>query len=129
MKKGDIFNQTFIINNDLYEGFLLLFKDFNPLHTDEDFANEKGFKGLVMHGNILNGFVSYFVGECLPQKNVIIQTQEIKFSLPVYLNEVLEFHAIVSDVFESVNSIEFKYYFRNSVNKKVARGLIQIGLI
>jgi 3-hydroxybutyryl-CoA dehydratase len=82
-----------------------------------------------MHGNILNGFLSYFVGECLPLKAVLIQTQEIKYLHPVYLNDHLTLHAEISDVFESVNTIEFKYYFENQDKKKVARGTIQIGLL
>ena len=129
MKKGDKYEIPFIVSDETYKGFIDIFKDRNPLHTDESFAINKGFSGKVMHGNILNGFLSYFIGECLPDKNVIIQTQEIKFALPVYLNETLQFIAEISDVFESVNAIEFKYYFQNPDGKKVAKGKIQIGLL
>lgn len=129
MEKGDVFSESFVITEEVYEGFVNVFKDSNPLHTDLEYANIKGFQSKVMHGNILNGFISYFIGECLPIKNVIIQTQQIKFFLPVYLKEELMFHAEIIDVFESVNTIEFKYYFMNSINKKVAKGNIQIGLI
>jgi len=129
MKKGDKFQQTFTVDSRVYKGFIDIFKDTNPLHTDGAFAIERGFKSEVMHGNILNGFLSYFIGECLPLKNVIIQTQEIKFSLPVYLDSVLTFNAEIQDVFDSVKMIEFKYYFQNVEGKKVAKGTIQIGLI
>jgi len=129
MKKGDSFSQTFVVDEEIYKGFVNLFKDKNPLHTDDSFAKMKGFKGEVMHGNILNGFISYFIGECLPDKNVIIQLQEIKYYLPVYLNDNLLFHAEIVDIYESVNTIEFKYYFENVSQKKVAKGKIQIGLI
>jgi 3-hydroxybutyryl-CoA dehydratase len=129
MLKGQEYTQIFQVTDKVYNGFIETFKDTNPLHTDDLFAKEKSFSGKVMHGNILNGFLSYFIGECLPQKNVIIQTQEIKYNLPVYLNDVLNFYAIVEDVFESVNTVEFKFYFSNSNNKKVAKGKIQIGII
>ena len=129
MKKGDSFSQSFVVDEEIYKGFINLFKDKNPLHTDDSFAKMKGFKGEVMHGNILNGFISYFIGECLPDKNVIIQLQEIKYYLPVYLNEKLSFHAEIIDIYESVNTIEFKYYFENVSHKKVAKGKIQIGII
>jgi 3-hydroxybutyryl-CoA dehydratase len=129
MKKGDTFQQTFTVDTLVYRGFIDIFKDNNPLHTDPVFATEKGFKSEVMHGNILNGFLSYFIGECLPLKNVIIQTQEIKFYSPVYLNSVLTFNAEIQDVFDSVNMVEFKYYFQNIEGKKVAKGAIQIGII
>jgi 3-hydroxybutyryl-CoA dehydratase len=129
MLKGDVYIQTFHVNNPTYLGFIDIFKDKNPLHTSLTFAQSKGFKAEVMHGNILNGFLSYFVGECLPIKDVIIQLQEIKFYLPVYLDDELKFCAEIIDVYESVNSIEFKFYFENTSGKKVAKGKIQIGII
>jgi len=129
MQQGDIYTHAFTVTPGVYDGFIQTFGDRNPLHTDGAFAVSKGFKGPVMHGNILNGFLSFFVGECLPLKNVIIQAQSIKFSLPVYLNEELEFHAEITGVFESVNTFEFKFNFKNAEGKKVAKGEIQIGLL
>ena len=82
-----------------------------------------------MHGNILNAFLSYFIGECLPTKDVIIHSQDIQFKNPVYLDDKLNFTASVSGVFESVSAVEFKYFFRNSQSKVVAKGKIQIGII
>lgn len=129
MKKGETFCQTFTISEDIYTGFIKLFNDRNPLHTEESFARQKGFENKVMHGNILNGFLSYFIGECLPIKNVVIYAQEIKYFNPVYLNDTLMFHAKIEDVFESVNTIEFKFYFENDNKQKVAKGNIQIGVL
>jgi 3-hydroxybutyryl-CoA dehydratase len=129
MKKGDTFQRSFKITADIYKGFIDIFKDRNPLHTDAVFAKQKGFANQVMFGNILNGFISYFVGECLPIKNVMIVSQEIKYSKPVYLNDELEFHTHIIDVFESVKLVEFKYYFEKSPKVKVAQGKFQVGII
>lgn len=127
--ENQIFEQTFIVSDEIYQGFGNLFKDFNPLHTNNNFAREKGFKGAVMYGNILNGFLSYFIGECLPTKNVIIHSQEINFKNAVYLGNKLHFKATVVGVFESVNVVEFKYEFRNEEQKITAKGKISIGII
>ena len=81
-----------------------------------------------MHGNILNGFLSYFIGECLPTKDVIILSQQINYNKPVYLNDNLEFEAEVAEVYESVNVIKFKFLFKNSIGTIVAKGNFQIGL-
>ena len=129
MKAGDIFEEQFTISDEVYGGFIQLFRDQNPLHTNESFATGKGFRGMVMHGNILNGFISYFVGECLPVKNVIIHSQDIQFKNAAYLNDVLKFNAVVNDVFDSVNAIEFKYDFKTSESKVIAKGKFQIGLL
>lgn len=125
---NDKYEKNFVVSNEVYSGFIQLFKDKNPLHTDENFAMDKGFKGMVMHGNILNGFLSYFIGECLPSKNVIIHSQYIQFNHAVYLNDELQFNATIIGVYPSVNAIEFKYDFTNREAKKVAKGKFQIGL-
>ena len=123
------FELKFNVTESVYLGFIENFQDKNPLHTNEDFAVLKGFKSKVMHGNILNGFLSYFIGESLPSKDVIIHSQEIQFKNPVYLNDLLVFKAEVSGVYESVKAIEFKFKFINAELKVVSKGKIQIGEI
>lgn len=120
---------NFVVTKEIYEGFILIFNDKNPLHTNEQFAVDKGFEGRVMHGNILNGFLSYFIGERLSQKNVIIHSQEIQYKNPVYLNDELQFSAEIIGFYESVNAFELKFFFKNKDDKTVAKGKIQIGLL
>jgi 3-hydroxybutyryl-CoA dehydratase len=125
---GKRFEERFTVSEEIYRGFIHLFKDRNPLHTDEQFSLSKGFQSKVMHGNILNGFISYFIGECLPLKNVIIHSQEIQYKNPVYMNDELQFIAVVNDIFESVNAVEFSFSFLNK-SKTVAKGKFQIGIL
>ncbi|MGV8962001.1 MAG: MaoC/PaaZ C-terminal domain-containing protein [Candidatus Saccharimonadaceae bacterium] len=120
---------NFQVTEVVYESFQKFSGDMNPLHTDESFAKQKGFRGRVMYGNILNGFISYFVGECLPTKNVIIHTQNIEFKNPFYLNDNLLFEALIDGYYESVNAVVFKFKFYNQIDKLVAKGNLQIGLI
>jgi len=126
---GDFFEQRFVISEMVYNSFLQTFKDQNPLHTQADFAVLHGFRDKVMHGNILNGFLSFFIGECLPTKNVIIHSQEIQYKKPVYLHEELNFTAEVTGVYESVNAIEFKFGFKNTDGQMLAKGKFQIGVL
>jgi len=126
---NDSYSQQFIITQEVYHHFQMCSGDYNPLHTDAAFAKEKGFPERVMYGNILNVFISCFIGEKLPTKNVIIHSQEIAFKNPIFMNEVLDFKATVSGIFESVHAVEFKYKFIKSNGKIAAKGLIQIGLL
>jgi len=125
---GDQFEQNFVVSDATYLGFVSIFKDQNPLHTNSEFAINKGFKDKVMHGNILNGFLSYFIGECLPTKDVIIHLQEIQFKNAVYLNDTLQFKAEITGFYESVNAVEFKFTFKRE-NTVMAKGKIQIGIL
>ena len=129
MKPGDSFSREFVVDAAVYDGFITTFKDRNPLHYEENFAKAHGFKSRVMHGNILNGFLSYFIGECLPVKNMMIYAQEIKFIKPVYLGDRLLFEAKISHIIESVNVVDFKYTFANQDGVRVAKGKVQIGLL
>jgi 3-hydroxybutyryl-CoA dehydratase len=126
---GDEIAHDFEVSREVYEGFIKIFKDRNELHTDKDFAQAKGFQSVVMHGNILNGFLSYFVGECLPLRNVIIQSQEIKFSKPVYLHDKLKLEAKISGIYESVGVFEASFRFKNELGASVARGEVQVGVL
>jgi 3-hydroxybutyryl-CoA dehydratase len=128
-KAGDTFEQAFTVTGQIYQDFMTTFHDRNPLHTSDKFAKEHGFGACVMHGNILNGFVSFFIGECLPCKNVIIHAQSIEFKNAVYMGDLLVFKAIITEIFESVNAVEFKFFFQNVALKKVAKGKIQIGIL
>ena len=125
---GNQYEENFIVSDEIYLGFIQIFKDQNPLHTNNEFAVNKGFTGKVMHGNILNGFLSYFIGECLPTKDVIIHSQEIQFKNAVYLNDVLAFKAEIIGFYESVNAVEFKFTFKRD-QTIMAKGKIQIGIL
>ena len=129
MQQGDIFTNEYIVTDKVYQGFREIFSDHNPLHTDEEFAKAHGMNGRVMYGNILNGFLSHFIGEGLPVKNVIIHSQSINFYLPVFLNDRLTLTADLSEVHEAVKAYTFKYIFRSEAGKRIAKGDIQIGLI
>jgi 3-hydroxybutyryl-CoA dehydratase len=126
---GDSYRQKFSVSEKIHEGFIDLFKDYNPLHTDDTFAKNMGFQQKVMHGNILNGFLSYFIGECLPVKNVIIHSEQIQYKLPVYLGDELTLDVTVKDVHESVNTVELAFRFLNGESKLVSNGKIQIGIL
>lgn len=85
-KINSVFRQTYTVTPEVYSHFQMCSKDYNPLHTDEEFARLKGFPQKVMYGNILNAFLSNFIGECLPIKDVIIHSQSISFKNPVFMD-------------------------------------------
>jgi 3-hydroxybutyryl-CoA dehydratase len=44
-KIGDKYEENFIVSDEIYSGFISLFNDKNPLHTNDQFANINGLKG------------------------------------------------------------------------------------
>jgi acyl dehydratase len=126
---GQLFQQDFVINQNIQDHFIQLSKDRNPMQTDEFYSNQYGFEGRVMHGNILNAFLSYVIGECLPIKNVVIQSQSIEYKNPIYINTQIKFEMLVDSVVESVNVVIFKFKFLSLEGKVFAKGKIQIGIL
>jgi 3-hydroxybutyryl-CoA dehydratase len=126
---GDRFVESFEITPELHSGFIALFGDRHPLHTDLDYAKSFGFRSVVVHGNILCGFLSYFVGECFPEPDVMILSQNVKFPQPVYLNDRLRLDVEVLDVHDSVNVVELECKFSNDAGKLVASARMNLGLI
>jgi 3-hydroxybutyryl-CoA dehydratase len=129
VKAGDRFVENFEVSQELHNGFIALFADRHPLHTDLAYARSLGFESVVVHGNILCGFLSYFVGECFPEPDVMILSQNVKFPHPVYLNDRLRLDVEVLDVHDSVNVVEIECKFRNVAGKLVASARMNIGTI
>ena len=125
----DTFDQQFKISEELVSDFVKLSNDRNPLHTIDKFAIDKGFKSMVVQGNLQNCFISYFIGECLPSKNVMILSQTINYKKPVYINDILFLKVKIIGIFESVDLIEFDFNFTNQLDKIVSKGIIKIKLI
>lgn len=131
-EKTSSLSHTYHVTPEVYESFQLCSGDKNPLHTDETFAREKGFQGCVMYGNILNAFISHFVGMCLPTPHVMIQSQDINFHKPVFLNDEITLQAGIDTVSEAVNIINYKLKFYKTTDtgrQLVAKGHVQIGLL
>ncbi len=111
---------TYHVTPEIYYSFQRVSNDYNPLHTDAAFAESKGFPNRVMYGNILNAFVSHFVGMALPSRDVMIQTQDIQFRKPVYMNDELLLKAQAETVSEAVEIINYKLKFYKMGGGKAA---------
>ena len=131
-EKSKSITYTYSVTPDVYYSFQRCSNDFNPLHTDRMYAFKKGFPEQVMYGNILNAFVSHFVGMLLPSRGGMIQSQDISYHKPVYLNDKIELESSIENVSEAVDIINYKLKFRRVKDGKkelVARGHVQIGLL
>lgn len=131
-EKSKSLTYTYRVTPDVYYSFQRCSNDYNPLHTDKIYACEKGFPDLVMYGNILNAFVSHFVGMLLPSREVMIQSQDISFHKPVFLNDEIQLEAGIDTVSEAVNIINYKLKFCRVTDGRsefVAKGHVQIGLL
>ena len=121
------------VTEDIYKAFQVVSGDMNPLHVDKEFAQSKGMQDKVMYGNILNAFISHFVGMCLPSSDVMILAQDINYHLPVYMNDELLLDVKIEDASDSVRVVNYKFVMYKLTGEdkkpKVAKGHVQIKMI
>ena len=113
----------------IYRSFLRMFRDKNPIHVDERVAIKRGFEGPVMHGGILNGFISNFVGMEFPAQNSLLQAVEIQYKSPCYLHDKILLQSVVMDKIRSVGVLRMDLTLTNMTRNSIAaKAKIQVGL-
>lgn len=127
-KLGQSWKHEWSISNEVYQQFLNLSNDLNPMHTNSNYAKSKGYKDKIVHGNILSCFISFFIGELLPIKNLVIIGQNIKFENAMYIDDSIKLKVIVSKISESVNFIQFEFQFTKN-GFSVASGNINVKIL
>jgi 3-hydroxybutyryl-CoA dehydratase len=65
------------------EMFATISTDRNPVHLDEDYAQETIFGGRIAHGMLTAGLISAVIGEQLPGHGTVYLGQSLKFLAPV----------------------------------------------
>lgn len=117
----------YVITPEIYKGFLDTFHDYSPVHVDENFAKAQGFQGHVMHGTILNGFVSHFVGMYFPGRFSLLLSVDLRYSNPSFLSDSIHLETVVSQKLDARNIIVLDATLSNSTrNCLAARGRIQV---
>ena len=122
---GTQFSRQYVISEDVYQRFLDLFGDASPLHVDDQVARSCGFSEKLMHGAILNGFISNFVGMNFPGKRTLELGVEIHFVKPTYVGDVVVLEATVKERLESRRVVVLQFRFRRDTTM-VANGRVTV---
>jgi 3-hydroxybutyryl-CoA dehydratase len=112
--------REYVITPEVYENFLTAFHDYSPVHVDEEYAKSRGFPGRVMHGSLLNGFVSHFVGMYFPGRLSLLLDVDMRYSNPSYLGDVVRMEAEVSQKVDARNVIILHATLSNTTRSRLA---------
>ena len=63
--------------------------DHNPVHVDEDYAQETIFGRRIAHGMLTASLISAVIGEQLPGHGTVYLAQELRFLAPVHPGDVV----------------------------------------
>lgn len=72
--------------------------DTNPVHLDEDFAQQTAFGGRIAHGMLSAGLISAAIGTHLPGPGAIYLDQQLKFRQPIRPGDEVETRITVTDI-------------------------------
>ena len=113
----------FSFSIDHMQVFAQLSKDYNPIHSDFNFAKSKGFDAPLIHGLLLSSQTSRLIGQELPDQNAILTGIQMDFIQPSFPDDELIFEADLITKSDSTHSLEFKCLI--SRDKKIlCRGLV-----
>ena len=118
-----------VVTEQMFEQFLAITGDVNPLHNDTDFAAEKGHPGRVAFGMMTASFLSTLAGVYLPGKNSLIHEVEVKFARPVYAGDVLCVSGTVTEINDTFRLFWMKVVITNQKGEKVLRGKMRVGVL
>lgn len=117
------------VTSHMAEQFRQITGDVNPLHTNVEFAKEKGYKDCVVYGMLTASFLSTLAGVYMPGERSLIHSVETKFVKPVFSGDVLTVQGTVKEKNETFSVITLKVVITNQKNEKVLRGSMQIGVL
>lgn len=116
------------ITAEMMQAYEKITGDISPIHIDENFAREKGFKGRVVYGLLTSSFYSTLVGVYLPGSTAILQSVDVSLVSVVYIGDTLEISGEVSAIHEGFKQIELKVRIRNQEGATISRGKIKVGV-
>jgi 3-oxoacyl-[acyl-carrier protein] reductase len=104
------------------DAFAQLSGDRNPLHMDDEFARRQGFSGRVVHGMLINAFLSRMLGMDLPGAGVLWLSQSTRFVQPTYIGSRIEVMTTVKHKSESTRSLVLETLVRDARGETVLTG-------
>ena len=96
-----------ITENDI-DLFAQVSGDRNPLHMDEEFANQTQFGQRIAHGALTASYISGILGNDLPGPGSIFVGLNMRFRRPVYIGSEVIVKVEVTEMKERGNRVTLK---------------------
>lgn len=90
------YSQT-ITDSDI-KAFAGISGDRNPVHMDEEYAQNSRYKKRIAHGMITASYFSALFGTKIPGEGCVYVAQSLRFKRPVYLGDTVVASVIVTSV-------------------------------
>jgi 3-hydroxybutyryl-CoA dehydratase len=122
MAVGDKETVTLTLTEEHVEAFAKATGDFNPLHMDQEYAEQTPFGKRIAHGVLLNGIISGILGTKMPGLGTVAREMNAKFSRPAFIGDTITAVVELVEKKERVNMCNFKYFVNNNEGKTIVKG-------
>ncbi len=114
LEQGDTFTYKRKFKKEETVVFGDLTRDYNPVHYDERWTQNKGFKGLISHGLLVGSMLCEFGG----QVGWLATGMTFKFIGPVYFEDTIQCSITISKIQENGRA-EAEAFFINQEGHQV----------
>ena len=124
-------NSTFehVITESDVQAFAKLTGDFNPLHTDPEFAKSTVFQKQVVHGMLSASFISTVIGTSLPGSGALWMSQTLEFVKPAFIGDKISVRAKVKQKSSSTRIVILDVAVYNQNKELLVRGESSVKLL
>lgn len=113
LQQGDTVRWRHAVTAEEVDSFARLCGDVNPLHLDDEFSRQLGFRGRVVHGALVSSFISRILGTELPGPGCLWLSQSLRFKQPVYVADPIEVVVRVVHKSESLRTLVLETTIQN----------------
>ncbi len=129
IREGHRTSHDYVITPQVFDHFLAAFEDTNPVHVSDAAAQARGFPERIMHGMILGGFLSHFIGVHFPGTDAVLQSVQLQFKSPCHIGDKITISAEVVQVVDAVRVLALDLTLRNTSRDRIAaKAKIQVSV-
>lgn len=122
LEAGNVAELVRRVEPDGVAGFVEAVGDFNPIHSDAQYAATTSFREPIAPGVYTAGLISAVIGTELPGPGAIYLSQSLKFMKPVKLGDTITARVTVMEVIRERNRVRLLTVCWNQRGEEVLTG-------
>jgi acyl dehydratase len=130
ISNGETISTTyrFTLTEELHKTFEQMCGSHNPLHTDDEFAQSRGFREKIGYGFLTAAILSPMIGEYIPGRFGMCRAVKCEFHSPVYIGDTLTYTGVLKSVHKSVRQAAIDVVVTNQNDEIVAKAEMKAGV-
>lgn len=118
-----------VVTENMMEQFKFISGDINPLHNDDEFAQQFGYSSRVVYGMLTASMYSCLGGVYIPGKFCLLHSVHADFLRPVFIGDTLTVEGKLVEKRDLFKQIIIKANIKNQLGKKVSKAVIEVGVL